>query len=422
MPESTVQAGLDRSPARVLGWGAYLACSWTWCIGMFLPILLWRDFGPWALLAFALPNIVGAAEMGFVLAKPGSSERFVASHAIACRAFGVVTVAFQAFFLVWLTRMLGAPEWFTAAGVAAAGVLALGWFGVRSGDWRGEAPVAWLASIGLAAWFVYRRGGLDWPAAITPATVPLDLAALAGVCVLGFVFCPYLDLTFHKARQRTTPTAGKLAFAIGFGVLFAAMIAFTAVYAVALLRPDLGEPGSLAGRLGIGIVAAHIGMQLLFTIGVHGSELRTGRNGRVRPDWALIAAVGVACGLGLATGWPGYAGLTFGEVVYRLFMAFYGLVFPAYVLICATPIARTGPPTRRMLVAFAAAVAIASPFYWMGFIEREAWWLLIGVGIVIASRFVRGPRGGEGSSAPPRRLGSTASPVSGCSPASSARP
>ena len=28
---------------NTIGWGAYLACSWTWCIGMFLPVLLIRD-------------------------------------------------------------------------------------------------------------------------------------------------------------------------------------------------------------------------------------------------------------------------------------------------------------------------------------------------------------------------------------------
>ena len=49
------------SPARLLstaGWGIYLSCSWTWCIGMYLPVILLRDFGwPW-LLAFAIPNVL----------------------------------------------------------------------------------------------------------------------------------------------------------------------------------------------------------------------------------------------------------------------------------------------------------------------------------------------------------------------------
>lgn len=51
----------------VLGWAAYLACSWTWCIGMFLPVLLVRDYGVWGFVVFAVPNVVGAGAMGWVL-------------------------------------------------------------------------------------------------------------------------------------------------------------------------------------------------------------------------------------------------------------------------------------------------------------------------------------------------------------------
>ncbi|MDB5302268.1 MAG: hypothetical protein JWO87_3931, partial [Phycisphaerales bacterium] len=51
----------DNSRLFALGWGAFLACSWTWCIGMFLPVLLVRDFGEMGWLVFAAPNVVGAA-------------------------------------------------------------------------------------------------------------------------------------------------------------------------------------------------------------------------------------------------------------------------------------------------------------------------------------------------------------------------
>ena len=52
---------------NVPGWAAYLACSWTWCIGMFLPVLLVRDYGVWGWIVFAVPNVLGAAAMGWVL-------------------------------------------------------------------------------------------------------------------------------------------------------------------------------------------------------------------------------------------------------------------------------------------------------------------------------------------------------------------
>jgi len=395
MPESIVQAELDRSPGRILSWGAYLACSWTWCIGMFLPILLWRDFGVWGFVAFAVPNIIGAAEMGFVLAKPGSSERFVTAHAPMCRLFSLVTIAFQMFFLVWLAQV-AFPLW-----VSVAGALLVGFLTVRprtsAREWRDEAPMALGISLFCAGWFIYRRGGIEL--APGPGGVSaLDLGSLGLVCALGFVLCPYLDLTFHRARRSTAPAAGKVAFAIGFGVLFAAMIAFTAIYAVELLRVGLDDAWSASQKYLMVTVVTHIMLQLLFTIGVHSSELRREQRGM---DWALAAALAVGCALGSATSvGPGYAGLSFGEVVYRLFMAFYGLVFPAYVWICCSPIARTAPPTKRMLGVWAGAVAVATPFFWMGFIEREAWWLLPGVGIVVAARLVRGSGTGSESDWP----------------------
>src|SRR5690242_7362807 len=62
------QTGAGRTSwLRVLGWGAYLACSWTWCISMFLPVLLVRDYGVWGFVVFAVPNVIGAGAMGWVL-------------------------------------------------------------------------------------------------------------------------------------------------------------------------------------------------------------------------------------------------------------------------------------------------------------------------------------------------------------------
>src|SRR5438477_10681451 len=85
-----------------LAWAAYLAASWTWCIGMFLPVLLVRDFGPLSFAVFAVPNVIGAALMGALLQREGASERIVRGHAPACWLFSFVTLAFQVFFLCWM--------------------------------------------------------------------------------------------------------------------------------------------------------------------------------------------------------------------------------------------------------------------------------------------------------------------------------
>ena len=52
-----------RSNAVPLLWALFLGVSWTWVIGMFLPVLLVRDYGMLGWIVFAVPNVVGAAAM-----------------------------------------------------------------------------------------------------------------------------------------------------------------------------------------------------------------------------------------------------------------------------------------------------------------------------------------------------------------------
>ena len=66
-PNASDPAAAFSSARRVAGWAVFLAMSWTWCIGMFLPVLLLRDLGLGGFLVFAIPNILGAAAMGWLL-------------------------------------------------------------------------------------------------------------------------------------------------------------------------------------------------------------------------------------------------------------------------------------------------------------------------------------------------------------------
>src|SRR5262249_4159216 len=89
-----------------LAWAVYLACSWTWCIGMFLPVLLVRDYGIWGWLIFAIPNMLGAAAMGWVTKSAASSILMVDAHRKACRIFSVVTISFQIYFMLEIASQL----------------------------------------------------------------------------------------------------------------------------------------------------------------------------------------------------------------------------------------------------------------------------------------------------------------------------
>jgi hypothetical protein len=135
-------------------------------------------------------------------------------------------------------------------------------------------------------------------------------------------------------------------------------------------------------------------IQLVFTIMLHKSWLEADPSpaGPKAPANASLLAlvVGVAAAIfGLKL--PGLEGLSGPELVYRLFMAFYGLVFPAYVWTCMLPLGSA--PTRRRALAFVGAVTIAAPMYWLGFVQSQTWWLAPGVLVIlIAGLIAREPR------------------------------
>lgn len=358
---------------------------------MFLPVLLLRDFGPASFWVFAIPNVVGAALMGVLLAKPGASESLIARHAWACWAFSLVTAAFQWFFLVWMTLGLpDGPARYAVAIPAGLTILAAHFGRHRSGWTLAVATLVALTSFVLAAlWLSGTWGTGPSDTVVIPALPEKDLAWLAPVIVFGFALCPYLDLTFHRARKQLPGRAGSLAFIIGFGVLFFAMILLTRAYAPGLLIDSATagihvQPALLALPL-----LAHVSMQLVYTISLHNQQLADHTAPAataipLRPHLGPILAILFGVGAGfLARFLPDYGTMSASELTYRSFMAFYGLAFPAYVWLC---VLGRGPLTRRTFQVYAAAVAIAAPMYWMGFIERQTSWLAPGLGVVLVAR------------------------------------
>ena len=399
----------------VLCWAAYLACSWTWCIGMFLPVLLIRDYGIMGWVVFAVPNVLGAAAMGWVL-RDSTSERIVRAHGPAIETFRVVTVVFQ----LWFVMAYLAPP--IGGGLAGASdnrgvILVVLAIGLLLGLRYRLGVLAWFLSIACAA-FVLARGGISVPAAQL-ASHP-GVLWLAPVCAFGFALCPYLDPTFHQARQSLSAGRAGAAFALGFGVLFLAMIAFTLQYAEWALAA-LGGRANLSSIIALAI-AAHIALQLMYTCTVHArSRIGRGPWPPARIAFVMLLAAAVAWGTWLIPDrLAASTGMEAREAVYRCFMAFYGLVFPAYVWLCMVsgrPYAGTSDgagippavfaddghhaPSPRTLRVFFLTVGIAAPFFWMGFIEREEIWLAPGLGIVLLARmFVA--TGRSSTSGPPR--------------------
>lgn len=378
-----------------VGWAFYLACSWTWVIGMFLPLLLLRDFGWPGYLAFLLPNAVGAAAMGLVLRRDGASEQFVEKHRPVVWIFSLVTSAFQWFFLAHLLSPPGFS--FESIGLmlaAAAAAIAALLASRRDRHAHIASVLAWVISGSLLGWVILQHQA--WPTAELLALkggkpgTDFDVAAyggLAAVCTLGFALCPYLDRTFHHACQRA---GGRrvFAFALGFLVLFALMVIGTLVYArpTALRAIDAADAVIPLRFALLAPVVFHIAIQIGFTAGVHGHFLAEDSPHPAlasRPA-GMLALLAAAVGIVAASVYrPPIAGLSGFEVVYRSFLAFYGLMIPAYALTCAWPIWRTSAPTRPSWWAFAITMACASPFYWLAFMERRYEFGLAGVAIVI---------------------------------------
>ncbi len=355
---------------------------------MFLPVLLVRDYGIMGWVVFAVPNVIGAAAMGWVL-RDGMSERIVRDHANAIEWFRVVTVVFQLWFLMtYLAPPLQGQGLVGPMTNRLPVVFALV-AGVILGLWPRVGIVAWLLSIAFAAFAIAQA---DAPR-IAPEHIWTSdsLMWLAPVCMFGFALCPYLDPTFHFARRQTSSLQARWAFSLGFGILFLALIGFTLVYSDWLLAllVSRGGPGGVA----ITMIATHMGLQLAYTCTVQARcPLGVGRWTAPRLAFVMIVAGVIA----LITAWlPGHARLDPHEVVYRSFMAFYGLVFPAYVWLVMIPQRSSPPQPQHVMRVFWATIGIAAPFFWMGFIERREFWLVPGLAMVLLARLFVRPRGSK---------------------------
>lgn len=343
--------------------------SWTWCIGMFLPVLLVRDYGLMSFLIFAIPNIAGAAAMGWVMRSSSASAELLEKHSIACDAFSAVTIAFQAFFIGWISARWLPTPW---VGFAAFGALAVGFFVAGRyvpGGERGGAVAAALVSLFLLVIVLRYRLELGLRLPEGGAGSLGDLIALSAVCALGFLLCPYLDRTFHTARIATDDRSARWAFGIGFGLVFASMLVFTLLYCdlvgLARLRPTI-----------LWAIVIHMVVQAAFTSAAHAALLR--------PVMKQLLAAGlfVLFTFAGAIARSDFRGMEAGEFGYRLFMGFYGLVAPAYVLLFPARGARPG--WGLLLLAVAAAV----PFYWLAFMDRQMPWVLGGVAVVLVVRLL----------------------------------
>lgn len=390
MSEVQFQPAVTAGPSGVLLRAVFLACSWTWCIGMWLPVYLCMEFGWPGWVAFLVPNCIGAAAVGVVLRSRADSERLESKHPAAMRWFSIITVAFH---IVFLSAIF--PAALESIGVREASVTR--WFGLMvaatvavvfaidldTRRWRQLGAVVYLAS--MVCLILTAKLGQPGTLAIPPGDGPGRLCGLSSafpVIALGFLLCPILDLTFHRVRRESGDRQGSYAFIIGFAFFFPPLVAFTLLYA-----------GGYGNGLFHWLIALHIVLQSLFTIGVHLRELAArqrvltsapGTPWHRRPLLVRVyPAVGIAMFILYALTVRGDSPLhAVHRQMYELFMSMYGLVFPGYVWIVM--IGR-GVAMRARVAAWVLACLLAAPIYWVGYIQQHYAWLLGGVGVVLAA-------------------------------------
>ena len=112
-----------------MGWGFFLTSSWTWCIGMWLPLVLIQRFGWPGFWLFLVPNVLGCVAMGYLIKSQESSQRMVAQQRGPMRWFSVATIAYQLFFLSYIFGnhggRFGLGQGTTGALVVPLGAIAL---------------------------------------------------------------------------------------------------------------------------------------------------------------------------------------------------------------------------------------------------------------------------------------------------------
>lgn len=358
-----------------------LACSWCWVIGMVFPIFMIQDFGWLGWLVFVVPNVIGAASVGFVLKSGEQAARFIETHRVAIRVFTWVTIAFHGFVMVWAGSQM-ATSWQIAAwtppvvrnAVAILGpafvVLFLAGRCAQRKGMRTVARIGVTALIASALCFVLAAVTTNGDAYTLPPTdgaFPSHSAlfALTGTS-LGFLTCPFLDVTFLRIRQELDkPARSRRAFAIGFTGPFLLLVAMTAFYA----------GGFITGGVTSDYIIAHLGFQSAFTVGFHAWALRRTAPEGDRRSSSIVTpfCVGIACYyvVVILLNRPFRLG-------YELILSAYALPFPAYVWIVCVWARR---PSRRAINAFLLTCIGAGPFFAIGYLDGN--WPLVPVGVLI---------------------------------------
>jgi len=350
-----------RSINTWMTWPIFLSCSWTWCIGMYLPVLLLDRYHWTSLIYFAVPNVLGVVLFGRFIRTKTESEVLVERHRRLLVWFSVITIAFHLFFLSWIWNREHEAGWLSYYWPTIL-VLVAAWLTTHMTDrqMRGCSLFVYSTTIVLLLITLIRIIVGD-PVTRTPIephiqTDGMTIFLLAPM-LFGFLLCPYADLTFHRAYQNVGGGSNGAITFLMFGLLFIPMIAFTVVYAVYGFT---------------WLITIHLLVQSWFTIAVHLREIhrspyptpdnRTARHG-IR--WAWIAALLAA---------PLFMG-------YLDWFVFYGLIIPAALLL--NMVRRRWGLQAYSSLTILLFIVVSLPFFALGFCTEHTWLPVIPIVLIV---------------------------------------
>ena len=335
-----------------LSWGLYLSSSWTWCIGMFLPVILMHRYGWAGYLVFAVPNVIGCAAFGYVMKTPERSKKFVAKYSSLLSAFSLITIAFHFYFIAMLLRLHEVGVAITLACIAVALIVIRVCMGLSTQAFLRLALGTYCLSLVAGAVL------FDIDLGIQAAQPWYEAFYLLPLTTIGFLLCPYFDLTFHKALQ-SAPS--RHCFAV-FGLTFIPMILITVLYQEFVLR-----------ALPL-VLILHLGGQALFSMSAHAAELNKQLSAaqRVLVLKIFLALLFVSCALSLSP----YQSIQGWLDNYLRFFVFYSVLFPCLLIACALD--------KKVYGWLIASVLMVLPFLELGVIAPYSYLALIPAALMLA--------------------------------------
>lgn len=272
--------------------------------------------------------------------------------------FSAVTIAFHGYFLGWF--------WYAELGLTPGVSILIGMAILLTAFACARLPINLLDSGASAAWiasaflfvisiiFLLPSSGsvdaLNAEPLWSESPSSISWLFLVPIMAFGFLMCPCLDLTFHRAYEEVGGGAAGRQVFISFAIVFALMLGFSCYYAArGFAWPAL----------------VHIVIQGWITTALHVRAMRESNHVRdQRFSTVFFIVPFIICVLAPTL-----------LLDYRDWYAFYGIIFPAAVLLLGLPrlVGRRAVSTFTFLI----LVVVSVPFGIVGFLADQEWALIV---------------------------------------------